>query len=439
MPVSDSSKVTRRSFLRANAALAAAATIPLGGAAAEALEHTSNPKAGEDYFDKLGVGTFLNAAGTYTELSSACMPESVQQAVALAAKRWVRLKELQDKAGAYIANRLKSEGCCISAGAASALTLGAAACIQAANNCKPSDIPRLIGSPQYPKNEVIVQVPYEYDEGMFMCGAKVVVVNSLDEYKQAFNSNTVMTRVENAAEVVKVSQEDWLAVAHQHGVPCFLDAAADTPPIDNLWKLTQMGWDLVCFSGGKGIRGPQSAGLLLGKKNLIDLAAANNNPNEGVGRGMKVAKEQIVGMVAAVDWILSQTDESLFKESRDRLAVIANMVKDIPSVKTSVIVPAIANHYPQLVIEFDPATIGASPRELKARLSTATPAVEINPHTGSTRASQGVDPMPNALVVTAMLLFPGQDAIVGRQIRKVLKDPKSMGTYDPSMRHSSQL
>jgi hypothetical protein len=140
-----------------------------------------------------------------------------------------------------------------------------------------------------------------------------------------------------------------------------------------------------------------------------------------------------------VDWILSQTNESLFKESRDRLAVIADMVKDIPSVKTSVIVPAIANHYPQLVIEFDPATIGASPREVKARLATATPAVEINPHTGSTRASQGVEPMPNALVVTAMLLFPGQDAIVGRQIRKVLKNPKSIGTYDPSRAHSSQL
>jgi L-seryl-tRNA(Ser) seleniumtransferase len=148
---------------------------------------------------------------------------------------------------------------------------------------------------------------------------------------------------------------------------------------------------------------------------------------------MKVAKEQIVGMVAAVDWILAQTDEGLDKESRQRLAVISNMVKDIPSVKTSVIVPEVANHFPQLVIEFDPAVIGASPAELKARLATGSPAIEINPHTGSTRASQGVPPEPNALVVTAILLFPGQDAIVGQQIRKVLKDPKSMGTYDPAM------
>jgi len=157
-------------------------------------------------------------------------------------------------------------------------------------------------------------------------------------------------------------------------------------------------------------------------------------PVEGVARGMKVAKEQIVGMVAAVDWILAQTDESLFKESNDRLAVMASILKDVPSVKTRVIVPAVANHYPQLVVEFDPKVIGATPREIKARLATGNPAIEINPHTGATRASQGVDPMPNALVVTAMLLFPGQDKIVGEQIRKTLKDPKSVGTYDPAAR-----
>ena len=424
------SKITRRAFLRSQAALAVGAATPISALAATT---TAKPEAAEDYYDKLGVGTFLNAAGTYTALSSACMPAEVQAAVALAAKRWVHIKELQEKAGAYIANRLKCEGCCISAGAASALTLATAACIQAANNCKPTDLPRLIGTPQYPKNEVITQTPYEYDVQMFVCGAKVVVVNSLDEYKQAFNSNTVMTNHENATENLKVSQEDWLAVAHDHGVPCHLDAAADMPPIENLWKYTQMGWDLVCFSGGKAIRGPQNAGLLLGKKKLIDLAAANNNPNEGVGRGMKVAKEQIVGMVAAVDWILSQTDEGLDKESRDRLAVIASMVKDIPSVKTSVIVPEIANHFPQLVVEFDPAVIGASARELRTRLATATPAIQINPHTGSKRASQGVAPQPNALVVTALLLFPGQEAIVGGQIRNVLKNPKSMGTYNPAM------
>lgn len=421
-----SNKFSRRRFLLSQAALAAGAAAPMSALAATT---NTKPEGAVDYYDKLGVQTFLNAAGTYTALSSACMPDSVQAAVALAAKRWVHIAELQVKAGAYIADRLKCEGCCISDGAASALTLATVACLQVANGCKPLDIPRLIGSPQFPKNEVITQTPYGYDESILLCGAKIVVVNSLDEYKAAFNANTVMTNMENASEVVKVSQEDWLAVAHDHGVPCHLDAAADMPPIENLWKYTQMGWDLVCFSGGKAIRGPQNAGLLLGKKKYTDIANANLPPVEGVARGMKVAKEQIVGMVAAVDWILSQTDESIDKESRDRLAVIADMVKDIPSVKTSVIVPETANHFPQLVVEFDPAVIGASARELKARLASATPAIEVNPHTGSKESSQGVLPEPNALVVVALLLFPGQDAIVGRQIRNVLKNPKSVGTY----------
>ena len=168
--------------------------------------------------------------------------------------------------------------------------------------------------------------------------------------------------------------------------------------------------ELVCFSGGKGIRGPQSAGLLLGKKKYTDLANGMLPPVEGVARGMKVAKEQIVGMVAAVDWILSQTDESLFKESNDRLAVMASILKDVPSVKTRVIVlqsPTITRNW----WWSRPAGDGATPREIKARLATGNPAIEINPHTGATRASQGVDPMPNASRRhgNVALPRPGQD------------------------------
>jgi L-seryl-tRNA(Ser) seleniumtransferase len=203
------------------------------------------------------------------------------------------------------------------------------------------------------------------------------------------------------------------------------------PPISNLWKYTGMGFDMVSFSGGKGIRGPQNAGLLLGKKKYTDLARRNICPVDSVGRGMKVAKEQIIGMVAAVDWLLSQTDDGLEKESRERMKVITGMLKNIPSVETSIIVPELANHVPHLIINFDPQIIGASARELKVRLRTATPCIEVNPHTASTTSSQGVPAQPNALVVTTFLLNPGEESIVGRQIRKVLKNPKSVGTYPP--------
>jgi L-seryl-tRNA(Ser) seleniumtransferase len=192
-----------------------------------------------------------------------------------------------------------------------------------------------------------------------------------------------------------------------------------------------MGFDMVSFSGGKDIRGPQNAGLLLGKKKYTDLAQRNLCPADSVGRGMKVAKEQIVGMVAAVDWLLTQTDEGMEKESRDRMAVIVGMLKGMPSVGTTIMVPDLANHVPHLMINFDPDVIGASARELQVRLRTTTPCIELNPHTGSTTPSQGVPAQPNALVVTTFLLNPGEEFIVGRQIRKALKNPKSVGTYPP--------
>jgi len=384
-----------------------------------------------DYYDKLGVTKIINAAGTYTELTSAVMPPSVRAAVAQAALHPVHLRDLQEKAGAYIARKLRTEGCCISCGASSAITLATAASVMAANNCNPLDIPTLIGTPQFPKNEVVVQKihRYEYDVAMQICGIKIVDVVTLDDYKQALGPNTVMTNYFNAADDMGISREDWIAAAHEKGVPCHLDAAADMPPISNLWRYTGMGFDMVSFSGGKGIRGPQNAGLMLGKKKYTDLAWRNLCPIDSVGRGMKVAKEQIVGMVAAVDWLLTQTDESLEKESRDRMAVIAGIVKDIPSVQTSIMLPELANHVPHLMINFDPNVIGASAHELRVRLRTATPSIELNPHTASTSPSQGVPAQPNALVATTFLLNPGEEIILGRQLRKVLKYPKSVGTY----------
>jgi uncharacterized pyridoxal phosphate-dependent enzyme len=433
----DRPSYSRRRFLGASqAVMAALGAVPVLGTAMNAIAvraATGSADAHTDYYDKLGVTKIINAAGTYTELTSAVMPPSVRAAVAQAALHPVHLQELQQKAGAYIAEKLKAEGCCVSCGASSAITLATAASVMAANHCQPLDIPSLIGTAQFPRNEIVVQKihRYEYDVAMQLCGIKIVDVVTLDDYKQALGPNTVMTNYFNAADAVGISREDWIAVAHDKGVPCHLDAAADMPPISNLWNYTGMGFDMVSFSGGKDIRGPQNAGLLLGKKKYTDLAQGNLCPIDSVGRGMKVAKEQIVGMVAAVDWLLTQTDEGMEKESRDRMAVIIRMVNDIPSVHTSIMVPELANHVPHLLINFDPEIIGGSARELKVRLRTAIPSIELNPHTGSRSASQGVPAQPNALVVTTFLLNPGEEFIVGRQIRNLLKNPKSVGTYPP--------
>ena len=387
---------------------------------------TTPADAGEDYYDKLGVPKIINAAGTYTVLTAACMPPEVLAAVQKAALHPVRLHDLQTKAGEYLAQRLRCEGAVVTSGASGAITLATAACLQYANNITPLDMPQAIDGK---KNQVIVQRAhrYGYDHAMFLCGARVTEVVTLDDFKRACAAgNAVMTNFFNAAEdedgiagTAKIGREQWLQVAHEHDIPCHLDAAADMPPISNLWKYTAMGFDLVSFSGGKGIRGPQNAGLLLGKKHLTDLAHQNNNPGEGVGRGMKVAKEQIVGMVAAIDWVLSHTEESMQGDYRKRADLIAAAVHGLPSVTTETVVPKIANHVPHLLIRFDPAVTGVSAEQIVTSLRAGVPSIELNPNTGH-GPNQGIPSNANTLVVGVWMLQPGEDEIVGRRLRAAL-------------------
>jgi L-seryl-tRNA(Ser) seleniumtransferase len=273
------------------------------------------------------------------------------------------------------------------------------------------------------RNEVIIQKAhrYGYDHAIENCGVRFVEVQTLEDYEKAFTDRTVMAHFFNAAEGGQISREDWVRTAHQHGVPCFNDAAADVPPISNLWNYTQMGFDLVTFSGGKGIRGPQNAGLLLGRKDLIAAAAATNSPfDEGVGRGMKVAKEQIVGMVAAVDWLLSQSDEKMEAEFRGRADRIVAALKDVPTIHSSIVVPAVANHVPHLLIRYDQQRVKIAPIDVAKVLRTGNPSIELNPSTGRREGSSGLHSDENTIVVGVWMLQPGEDVIVGGRLREVL-------------------
>jgi L-seryl-tRNA(Ser) seleniumtransferase len=424
--------LSRRRFFRwvsaVGAALGAGSMVSSAVSSAETFSSptTSTDGDGEDYYAKLGVPTIINAAGTYTTLTAACMPPQVLAAVQKAALHPVRLHELQKKAGEYVAQRLKCEGAVITSGAAGAISLATAACIQHANNISIVDMPQELGGR---KNQVIVQRAhrYEYDRMMYLCGARVTEVVTLEDYKRACGAgNAVMTNFFNGAEdedgiagSAQIGREEWLLVAHEYKIPCLLDAAADMPPISNLWKYTGMGFDLVTFSGGKGMRGPQNAGLLLGRKILTDLAHENNNPGDGIGRGMKVAKEQIVGMVAAVDWVLSHTEESMQGDYQKRVDLIAAAMNGIPSVRTETVVPKIANHVPHLLIRFDPGVTGVTTDQIVEALRTGKPSIELNPNTGQ-KPNQGIPADANTLVVGVWMLQPGEDAIVAQRIRAVL-------------------
>jgi len=418
-----SEKLTRRKMLCKGAEAALAGAVGACAApAVRARERSSSASRtkGVDYYEKLGVTPFINAAGTYTVLSASTMPDEVQAAIALASERPVNILELQDAAGEYLAKRLKCGGALVTSGAAGALTVGTAACITIGNKPAVVSIPTdMTGL----KNEVIVQKAhrYDYDHALRNCGIRYVEVETLEEYEKAFTDKTVMCHFFNAAEGGKISREDWVRVAQKHGVPCFNDAAADVPPISNLWNYTQMGFDLVTFSGGKGLRGPQCTGLLLGRRDLIEAAKLNNSPfSNTVGRGMKVAKEEVVGLVAAVDWFLNQDDAALEAEFQKRADLIAAKLRALPSAKTQTFIPEVANHVPHLLITYDQNRIKISAAEVMQKMRSGKPRIELNPGTGGAPASAGLPGGPNTIIVGVWMLQPGEDTIVADRLYDVL-------------------
>ena len=413
--------MSRRKLLRNGAQAVLAGSAALSGIPSLEAQGSakSTPKA-VDYYQKLGVTPFINAAGTYTVLSASTMPDEVRAAVELAARQPVNLNELLDASGAYLAKRLRCEAALVTAGAAAALVVGTAACITMGNEQSILDIPTDMSKL---KNEVIVQKGhrYGYDHALRNCGILFVEVETLEQYEQAFTERTVMAHFFNAGTGT-ISREDWVRVAHKHGVPCFNDAAADVPPISNLWNYTQMGFDLVTFSGGKGLRGPQCTGLLLGKKDLIEAARKNNSPNSNtVGRGMKVAKEEIVGLVAAVDWFLKQDDAAIEAQCRQRADRIAKHLNAIPTVQTQIFVPEVANHVPHLLITYDQNRVRITGAEVMQKMRAGKPRIELNPSTGGAPASAGLPGGPNTIVVGVWMLQPGEDLVVAKRLREVLQ------------------
>jgi L-seryl-tRNA(Ser) seleniumtransferase len=415
--------LSRRKFFKWGGGVLAASTMMTQGVPeTEAAPQSQDSPAGEDYYAKLGVTPFINAAGTYTILTASTMPPQVRAAVERAAMHPVGLIELQKAAGEYLAKRLRCEAAMVSDGAASAVTLSTAACMTRGRERAILNVPNDVSDLP---NEVLIQRAhrYEYDHAIRCCGVKMVEVETLDDYDRAFSPRTAMAHFFNAAQGGQISREDWIRIAHKHGVPASNDAAADVPPISRLWEYTQMGFDLVQFSGGKGLRGPQNSGLLLGRKELIDAAAMNNCPySDTVGRGMKVSKEQIVGIVAAVDWFVDQDEAAMRADFQKRAETIAAAVQSIPSVETRIFVPPVANNVPHLLITYDMQRVKIAGKDVKSQLLQGTPSIALNPATGGNAGSlmNGLPAGPNVIVVGVWMLQPGEDAIVARRLHEVL-------------------
>ncbi|HKW98714.1 MAG TPA: hypothetical protein VJN43_13335 [Bryobacteraceae bacterium] len=362
-----------------------------------------------DYFAELGVRPFINAAGTYTVLTASLMTPECMQAIDYSSRHFVHLNELHDRVGERIASLIGCEAAMVSAGAASALTLGTAACMTGANEEFVRRLPDTTGM----KTEVIIQKAhrYGYDHAVRDCGIRFIEVESREDLERSINEKTAMMLFFNAATPPgPIKADEFAQLGKKHNVPTFNDAAADVPPVENLSKYIKMGFDLVTFSGGKGIRGPQSAGLLLGRKDLIQAARMNASPNsDSIGRGMKVNKEELLGMMAAVETYLKKDHEAEWRDWEKRVKTIADTVGPIHGVQSERFVPEISNAVPHLRITWDESQVKATSEEVVKKLRDGNPSIELRPG-----AAKGIE-------VAVWMLQPGEAEIVARRIREVLK------------------
>jgi L-seryl-tRNA(Ser) seleniumtransferase len=362
-----------------------------------------------DYFAELGVRPFINAAGTYTVLTASLMAPECMEAIDYSSKQFVHLNELHDRVGERIASLIGCDAAMVSAGAASALTLGTAACMTGTSEDFIHRLPDTTGM----KTEVIIQKAhrYDYDHAVRNCGIRFVEVESREELERSINEKTAMMLFFNAARPpAPIKADEFAQLGKKHSVPTFNDAAADVPPVENLSKYLKMGFDLVTFSGGKGIRGPQSAGLLLGRKDLIQAARLNASPNsDSIGRGMKVNKEELLGMLAAVEAYIKRDHQAEWRDWESRVKTVADSVGPINSVKAERFVPEISNAVPHLRITWDESALKLTPAEMVKKLKEGNPSIELRPG-----AAQGIE-------VAVWMLQPGEAQIVARRIREVLK------------------
>lgn len=386
--------------------------LPLVGGSTIALAAPEAASPAErDFYKELGIRVFINAAGTYTFMTASLMPPEVVDAIRASAKQFAILDDVQDKVGEQIAKICKAEAAMVTAGCWSALVLGMAGILTGMDNKRVAMLPFLEGSGM--KSEVIVQKTHAngYHMALTNAGVKIVLVETADELRKAVNEKTAcLWFLNREAPVGSVKHEEWLRLGKEFGIPTMIDIAADVPPVENLWKYNEMGFDLVCISGGKALCGPQSAGILMGRKDLIAAARLNAPPRSGIARGQKVNKEEIIGMYAALERYVKLDHAKEWKAWEDSIALIDRAVKKVRGVKTEVIVPPVANHTPSLKITWDPNLTKLTSEELGNQLRSGSPSIEVI----SWEEKESVK-------LTVFMLQPGEDQIVARRLQDQLQ------------------
>jgi uncharacterized pyridoxal phosphate-dependent enzyme len=409
-------KPTRRSFMSSVGALGAALLSPKklfasGSVARGADARLSGFGASGNVYEELGVTTVINGQGTMTILGGSLMRPEVEAAMALASQHFCSIPELEVAAGKRIAEMLKLPADytgLVTSGAAAAMQSGLAGILTGDNEQFIVQLPDLTGM----KSEVIIQKSHRngFDHQLRSTGVKLIEIETRDDLRKAVNPKTAMmhfTNFANAAGRIKV--DEWVKLGKEYKIPCFNDAAADTPPVSHLWDYAHMGYDLIAFSGGKAIRGPQCAGLLIGRKDLVAYALLNNSPHEDtLGRSQKVGKEEIIGMIKALESYLKEDHDALTKEWWRRLDSISAEITKVPGVSASFSVPEVANHVPHLEIHWDSRHIALTPVDAVNQLRGGKPSIVM----ASTETG---------LVMNSFMLQPGEEKIMGESLAKFFR------------------
>jgi uncharacterized pyridoxal phosphate-dependent enzyme len=384
---------------------------PADPSPAEVPEGITGFGSSGNVYEELGVTTVINGQGTMTMLGGSLPRPEVEAVMALGGKHFCSIPDLEVAAGKRLAEMLKlPEGysALVTSGAAAAMQSGLAGILTGDNEQFIQQLPDLTGM----KSEVIIQKSHRngFDHQLRSTGVKLIEIETREDLRKAVNTKTAMMHFSNFANAAgQIKVDEWVKLAKEYKIPAFNDAAADTPPVSHLWDYANMGYDLIAFSGGKAIRGPQCAGMLIGRKDLVAYALLNNSPHEDtIGRSQKVGKEEIVGMVKAVELYLKEDHDALTKEWWRRLDTISAEIVKVPGVSTSFSVPDIANHVPHMEIHWDPRRISLASKDASKQLRSGKPSIVLGGNA-------------EGLGMNSFMLQPGEEKIIAERLVQLFK------------------
>ncbi len=381
---------------------------------------------GPSIFESIGVRPIINCKGTFTIISGSQSLPEVKAAMEAASRHYVHMDELMEATGKRLSELTQAEWGMVSNGCAAALVHATAACVSGGDPEKMQRMPQLQGL----KNEVIAPAYSRnvYDHAVRAVGVKFITVNTPEEYERAFNERTAMVMVlAGPGDDGPLGTKVLASIAKKHGVPVLVDAAAERLTIPNVHL--GRGADLVAYSGGKCLRGPQAAGLLLGRKDLVKAAWLSSAPHHAFGRPMKAGKEEIMGMLAAVEMWVKRNHDAEWKEWENWLETISKSVTRVPGVTTKVTQPdSLSNNAPQLRITWDGEALGMGGADVERVLWEGSPRMILGGAQGSARMGL----KNSSLTIMPYMMMPGDAKIAAERLYTVLKSPLGVKQWKPA-------